>query len=140
MRVATLLLLLLILSCHKPGAVSSHETEGSTVTNNLSQSRAGRPRTDIQAGNKLGSGELVHYVRPEYPESLRRKHVQGIVHLRVSVAADGVPTKIIYINGPKELVEYAESAVKRWRYRPPVINGQPIAFVTDALVQFTLSQ
>lgn len=52
----------------------------------------------------------------------------------------GKPTKVTYISGPKELASYAEDAVQQWRYRPITVNGQPVAFVTDAEVQFTISQ
>ena len=135
------ILSLLLESCQKPVNVSNRAAERSTAaTSKVEQSRPEHSKAVIHVGDVLGGGKMIHYVRPVYPERLRRRHVEGIVYFNVLVGKDGVPQRITYDKGPKELVDYAERAVKAWRYQPFAIDGHPVAFVTEAAVQFTLSQ
>jgi TonB family protein len=130
----------LLAACGRRAPSSINRDERHTQAADTAKAGPGAAPGAIGAGDMLGSGNLTHYVKPLYPESLRRRGVQGIVHLRVSVGEAGKPTNLIYISGPKELVPYAENAVRQWRYRPTALNGRPVTFVTDAEVQFTISQ
>lgn len=87
----------------------------------------------------MGRGKLLHYVRPKYPDQLRRRHVEGVVEIKVLVGKDGTPKKLTPLRGPKQLVPYAVAAVKLWRYEPAVINGSPIEFFTEVHIPFTSS-
>ena len=137
---ATLAVVTLLFSgCRGPAPSSSDQNKRDSAAP-VSASGAIPFDSVIRAGDKVAPGTLARYVKPLYPEPLRRRHIEGVVHLRVSVGASGAPTSIVYVSGPKELVKSAEDAVSQWRYRPPDPEGRPTAFVTDAAVQFTLSQ
>ena len=88
----------------------------------------------------MGRPKLIHYVNPDYPKELRRKHVEGVVQIKATIGKDGVPKKIVLVKGPKELIPLAAAAFKRWRYEPLVINGTPVEVLADVQVPFSLSQ
>lgn len=77
---------------------------------------------------------------PEYPAAAAAARVQGEVTVRAVVGPDG---KVIYtraVSGPTLLREAAQEAVQRWRYRPLLYNGKPIAVTTVAIVDFKFAK
>jgi protein TonB len=44
------------------------------------------------------------------------------------------------ISGPPLLVQAAMDGVKKWTYKPMVLNGAPVEVVTTIDVNFTLTQ
>lgn len=137
-EVAAAIVALLFASCQRPVPASTDRRDEATTVAAI-KAAAGSSDAPIRAGDKMGA-TLVRYVKPVYPEVLRQRRVEGVVHLRVSVGARGAPARMVYVSGPKELVPYAEDAVKQWRYRPATLDGHAVGLITDALVQFTASQ
>jgi protein TonB len=43
------------------------------------------------------------------------------------------------VRGHPLLVNAAKEAVLQWRYKPTLLNGQPVQVITDIIVNFTLS-
>ena len=70
-----------------------------------------------------------------FPRSAR---VQGEVRLRAIISKAGVIENLEVLNGPPMLVKAAVEAVKQWRYRPYMLNGEPIEVETEITVNFTL--
>lgn len=138
--VALVAVCLVLGSCTGPAAAREQSARRAASSDNVRDSGGEESKGDVSAGDILGRRRLLHYVKPVYPERLRRRHVEGVVRFRVLVGPDGVPQSITYVNGPKELASYAARAVRAWRYQPAVIGGHPTAFVTDAAVPFTLSR
>lgn len=93
-----------------------------------------RVRISQSVSNKL----LVTKVDPIYPDEARRKHVQGAVTLAVVVGDTGTVTNLRRINGDALLVPSAIEAVKKWVYRPYVLNGHPIGVETQVTIKYTL--
>jgi len=93
----------------------------------------------IHAGNKLG-GEMLHYVRPVYPSWAKLQKITGEVEFRALIAEDGSVKELTPLSGPKELIPYAEAAVRQWRYRPATVNDTPVEIITQIRINFTLSQ
>jgi protein TonB len=44
------------------------------------------------------------------------------------------------VRGHPLLVNAAKQAVEQWRYKPTMLNGEPVDVITDIVVNFTLSQ
>jgi periplasmic protein TonB len=76
---------------------------------------------------------------PGYPPLARAARIQGIVHLQAVISADGTIQHLTLIAGHPLLIEAAMEAVARWRYRPTLLNGEPVEVVTDIVVNFTLA-
>jgi protein TonB len=65
--------------------------------------------------------------------------IQGTVELRAIISRTGTIENLTVLRGPAMLVAAAVQAVKQWRYRPYLLNGEPIEVETEVTVNFTLS-
>jgi len=88
---------------------------------------------------EVSGGGLIHKVAPKYPRSARKAHIEGTVVLCAVIQKNGVIRDLRAISGPPELVPAAMEAVKKWRYRPYVFQGQTIEVSTDIRVNFQLT-
>lgn len=85
-------------------------------------------------------GALVQQVEPVYPAPARITRVQGTVQLAAVIGRDGTIRDLRVISGHPMLVRAAVDAVRQWRYRPYILNGQPVEVETQISVNFTLGQ
>jgi periplasmic protein TonB len=81
---------------------------------------------------------LVRRVEPIYPTWARQAHVSGTVELRAIIAKDGSVINLEVISGHPMLVRAAVDAVRQWRYRPTLLNNQPVEVQTFVTVKFVL--
>jgi TonB family protein len=85
------------------------------------------------------AAELVaQRVEPEYPQAARERRVQGAVDLDALVGKDGVVEKFTAIRGDPDLAAAASAAVRQWRFKPYLRDGQAEAFQTRITVMFRL--
>jgi TonB family protein len=61
---------------------------------------------------------VITTVKPAYPRTLKNLHIEGLVRLKVIVAANGSVGEITVIGGNPILVENGVKAVKNWKYAP----------------------
>lgn len=87
----------------------------------------------------ISEGDLVHRVQPEYPPLARQARIQGSVMLRAVISREGRIENLQVISGHPLLVPAAMAAVKQWRYRPYVLNNEPVEVETQITVNFTLA-
>lgn len=75
---------------------------------------------------------------PRYPARALRRGESGEVLLRVEVDARGMPARIDVASssGSRDLDRAAQTAVRRWRFRPAMRDGQPEAAVVNVPVVF----
>ena len=81
---------------------------------------------------------LVHRVQPEYPALARVAHISGTVQLRAIIARDGTVRELQVMSGNPLLVQAARVAVLKWRYRPTMLNGEPVEVETYITANFVL--
>lgn len=79
---------------------------------------------------------LIHKVKPVYPAAAKKVHIEGTVVLHAIIAKDGTVQSLDYVSGPDELKDSAIDAVKKWRYKPMLLNNQPVEVDTDISVPF----
>ena len=84
-------------------------------------------------------GNLIYKVQPIYPPLARVAHIQGAVMLRAVISRRGTIENLQVISGHPMLVRAAMDAVLQWRYRPYVLNGDPVEVETQVTVNFSLS-
>ena len=84
-------------------------------------------------------GLLIHRVQPEYPPLARQARIQGTVSLAAVISKEGAIENLRVLSGHPMLVSAAINAVKQWRYRPYVLNGNPIEVDTQITVNFSLA-
>jgi TonB family protein len=92
----------------------------------------------IRVDGKTQRAKLVHEVRAEYPQEAKEHHIEGVVHLKVTIATDGSVKELEALSGHPFLVKAALEAVRQWRYQPTEINGEPVEVVTGVAVVFKL--
>jgi periplasmic protein TonB len=84
-------------------------------------------------------GYLVHKVEPVYPPLARSARVQGTVELQAIISKQGTIEKVQVLRGHPMLVKAALDAVQQWRYRPYILNGEPVEVETHVTVNFSLA-
>jgi protein TonB len=94
-------------------------------------------RIRVSAG--VTSGLKVHDVKPAYPPLARQARIQGTVVLHAVISKDGSITGLNLVSGHPMLAPAAIEAVKQWKYKPYLLNGEPVEVDTEVMVNFTLS-
>jgi TonB family protein len=92
----------------------------------------------ISAG--VAEGMLVHRTAPVYPQFARDGHMSGTVILGATISKAGTIQGLHVISGPPLFRNAAVDAVKSWRYRPYMLDNQPVAVDTTVKVVFSVDQ
>ena len=79
---------------------------------------------------------LVRRVQPVYPPSALSMRLQGAVELLATIGKDGSVTNLKQISGDPSLGRAAMDAVRQWKYRPYLLNGEPLDIQTQIIVNF----
>jgi len=85
-------------------------------------------------------GYLIHRVQPEYPTIAKTAGIQGVVEIAALISKEGAIENLHVLKGHPMLVSAAINAVRQWRYRPYILNGDPIEVDTLITVNFTLGR
>jgi periplasmic protein TonB len=93
----------------------------------------------VRISQGVTKGLLIHRAEPSYPPLARAARVQGDVVLTAVISVNGEIENLQLVSGHPMLVPAAISAVKQWRYKPYLLNGQPVEVETTITVIFSLS-
>jgi protein TonB len=93
----------------------------------------------VRVSQGVSTGLLVRRVNPTYPPLARQARIQGTVVLHAMISKDGTIEGLTLISGHPMLAPAAIDAVKQWKYKPYLLNGEPVEVDTEVLVNFTLS-
>ena len=83
-------------------------------------------------------GMLIYKVIPTYPAIAQATRSSGTVVLQATISRTGAIENLRVVEGPAMLRQAALDAVKQWRYRPYMLNGQPVEVETTVDVNFKL--
>lgn len=83
---------------------------------------------------------LVHRVEPVYPALPKQLGRGGRVELRAVIATDGTIRSLQVVSGDPWFYQSAMDAVRQWRYRPTVLNGEPVEIDTFITVIYNISR
>jgi len=86
----------------------------------------------------MSEGDLIHKVLPTYPPLARSARIQGQVVLQAVISKQGVIENLRMVAGHPMLVPAAIDAVRQWRYRPYILNNEPVEVETQITVNFSL--
>ena len=102
---------------------------------------AGRTRPQIiRLSEGVQSGMLVYRVDPRYPQLAVSAGISGTVQLRAIIGRDGRVRSVEVLSGSPLLTRAAVAAVREWRYRPTLLNGDAVEVQTLVTVRFVLGQ
>ena len=82
---------------------------------------------------------MIYRVQPVYPLLARQARIQGAVELRAIISKSGTIENLVALRGHPMLIPAAINAVRQWRYRPYLLNNEPIEVETEITVNFVLS-
>lgn len=94
----------------------------------------------VRVGGNVMASKLEVKVTPLYPRECKAERIQGTVLLRAVISKAGIVLDLQPVNEfvDARLREAAIAAVRQWRYRPTLLNGEPVEVVTEIEVNFTL--
>jgi periplasmic protein TonB len=95
--------------------------------------------TRVRVSQGVTQGLLIRKVQPAYPPLARQARIQGTVLLAAEISKDGTIENLHLISGHPMLAPAAIEAVKQWKYKPYILNGEPVEVETQITVNFTLS-
>ncbi|HJY87626.1 MAG TPA: energy transducer TonB, partial [Candidatus Acidoferrales bacterium] len=94
----------------------------------------------IRVPARMAEANLVHDVAPKYPPEAGRARIEGTVVLLAVIGKDGTVEDVRVKSGLPVLAQAAIEAVKQWRYRPYLLNGEPVEVDSQITINFTLSK
>ena len=92
----------------------------------------------MRIASRIAEANLVHDVAPAYPPEAGRARIEGTVVLLAVIAKDGTVQDVRVESGLPVLAQAAINAVKQWRYKPYLLNGEPIEVASQITINFTL--
>jgi periplasmic protein TonB len=93
----------------------------------------------VRVSQGVSQGLLVKRIQPNYPPLARQARIQGTVVLHAVISKDGSIENLTLVSGHPMLAPAAIDAVKQWRYKPYLLNGEPVEVDTEVQVNFTLA-
>lgn len=104
-----------------------------------SKTNAVKPGDRVRMGATVQAARLVCRVTPYYPEDARRAYISGTVRLHAIIGTDGSVKQLEAVSGPDALIPSSKAAVSQWRYRPVLLNGEPVEVDTTIDVIYSLN-
>lgn len=100
-----------------------------------------RPPTSVAPFriSHMSEGNLIRRVQPAYPALARSARIQGTVVLQAVISKTGGIENLKVLTGHPMLVPAAIEAVSLWRYRPYILNNEPVEVETQITVNFSLA-
>ena len=93
----------------------------------------------VRVSQGVAVGLCIRKVQPNYPPLARQARIQGQVVLHAEISKEGTIQNLQLVSGHAMLAPAAIEAVKQWRYKPYLLNGEPVAVETEVIVNFSLS-
>src|SRR5215468_8077072 len=90
----------------------------------------------LRISSGVADGLLINKVEPPYPQMAKIAHVQGDVVLQALISKSGAIENLRAVSGHPILIQAAMDAVRQWRYKPYLLNGEPVEVETTITVKF----
>jgi len=94
----------------------------------------------IKVGAHWSESCLLTHPEPTYPQEAEKQRIQGTVRLRAVISRTGNVTRLEVSSGNRVLGQAAINAVRNWKYRPTLLNGEAVEVDTTIDVVFKLGQ
>jgi protein TonB len=122
-----------------PGGVSSEMLNSAPSVPVLAKSPVPTPVKRMRIASRVAQANLIHDVPPQYPPEAGRARIEGTVVLMAVIGQDGTVKDVRVESGLPTLAQAAIDAVKQWRYKPYMIDGEPVEVDSRITINFTLS-
>jgi len=102
----------------------------------LAQTEQPAKTTRLRVSSGVAESLKIHDEQPIYPLEAKLKKIQGDVVLRATIDTKGNIIDLQPVQGASILVNASMDAVKNWKYRPYLLNGEPVEVETTIKIQF----
>ena len=92
----------------------------------------------LNVSQGVSQGLLIKKPQPIYPPNALRMHIEGSVQLLATISKEGDISAVKVLSGDTNLAKAAAEAVKQWKYKPYLLNGEPVEIQTQVTVNFKL--
>ena len=123
-----------------PGGVLSEVLSSARSVPVLAKTPVPTPVKRMRVASRVAEANLIHDVAPQYPPEAGRARIEGAVVLMAVIGKDGSVQDVRVESGLPILAQAAIDAVKQWRYRPYLLNGEPVEVDSRITINFTLSR
>lgn len=121
-----------------PGAKNSDSALAGIVAANPALPKPNAQQDSLRISQGITQGLLMSRVSPAYPPVAMQMRKEGTVELLAFVSKTGSITKIKVLSGDPTFAKAAVDAVRQWKYRPYLLNGEPVDIETQITVNFRL--
>jgi protein TonB len=90
----------------------------------------------LRVSSGVVEGLKLNAPNPTYPQMARIAHIQGNVVLQATISKTGTVENLRAMQGHPILIQAALDAVRQWKYKPYILNGEPVEVETTITVQF----
>ena len=114
---------------------------GNVALPNLGDSSSDAPAPVLQTvaiSQGVSQGLLLKKTQPVYPPSAMRLRIEGAVQLMATISKNGNISAVKILSGDPQLARAAADAVKQWKYKPYLLNGEPVEIQTQVTLNFKL--
>ncbi|MGA2966315.1 MAG: energy transducer TonB, partial [Terriglobales bacterium] len=122
-----------------PGGQAGGVIGGIISQQAIAMPKIAAPPPRIRVSSGVSAGLRIKYVQPNYPPLAKQARIQGQVVLQAEISKEGMIQNLQLISGHPMLAPAAIEAVKQWRYKPYLLNGEPVAVDTQVIVNFSLT-
>jgi len=114
-------------------------TVGGTGTEAKEPPPEPKPEGPLRVGGDVKAPVVTHRVEPQYTDVARKAHTTGVVIVEAIIDKNGNVDHVKVLKGlPMGLSDEAEAAVRKWKFRPGTLNGEPVDVIFSLTVNFTL--
>ena len=122
-----------------PGGLSSELLNSAASVPVLAKSAVPTPVKRMRIASRVAEANLLHDVPPQYPPEAGRARIEGTVVLMAVIGTDGSVKDVRVESGLPILAQAALDAVRQWRYKPYMVDGEPVEVDSRITINFTLS-
>lgn len=123
-----------------PSVIGMADTDsGESISNLVDSGSSAKPvlqKMNVSQG--VSAGLLLKKVDPVYPPNAVHMRVEGSVLLDATISRTGNITGLKVVSGDPQLARAASDAVKKWKYAPYLLNGEPVEIQTQITIKFKL--
>lgn len=92
--------------------------------------------TRVRVSTGVMRSLILKKVQPRYPEEARKKRIKGSVVMRAIISREGDIQELTVISGDPILAEAALQAGRQWKYKPYLLQGQPVEIESQITMNF----
>jgi protein TonB len=96
------------------------------------------PTKAVRVGGNIVTPKMIKKVAPEYPDLAKASRIGAVIIMEALVDTKGAVQSVNVLRGHPLFDEPATAAVKQWRYRPLLLNGEPTEFIVTVTLTFNI--